>query len=127
MRIANVFEECGFIWYPACCMAYDRRYVVMPDTKDDRPTATVRFGETKREVAMPTGPGGVKRPADVIGCAISVARLSVGLESETLKEPSGRVRSGRSGGAARADILSGERRSEIAKRAAEKRWGKGNV
>lgn len=76
---------------------------------------------------MPSGPRGEKRPADMIGCAISVARLSVGLESETLKEPSGRVRSGQAGGAARAASLSSEERSAISKRGAAKRWGDNDV
>lgn len=71
---------------------------------------------------MPSGPRGEKRPADMIGCAVSVARLSVGLESETLKEPSGRVRSGQAGSRARAEKLTAEQRREIAKKAAGARW-----
>lgn len=74
-------------------------------------------------LAMPSGPRGEKRPADMISCAVQVARLSVGLEDETLKEPSGRVRSGQAGSRARADKLSPERRREIAKKAAGTRWG----
>lgn len=72
---------------------------------------------------MPTGPHGEKRPADVIGAAVKVARLSVGEISETLKEPSGKVRSGRAGARARADALTAEQRSEIAKKATQGRWG----
>lgn len=83
--------------------------------------------EAEWEVAMPAGPGGVKRPADMIGCAVTVARLSVGLEHEALKEPSGRVRSGQAGGAARARKLSSSDRQEIARKGAQKRWGAGNV
>lgn len=71
---------------------------------------------------MPQGPRGEKRPADVIGCAITVARLSVGDADETLKEPSGKVRSGRAGARARADKLTAEGRREIAKKAAGARW-----
>ena len=71
---------------------------------------------------MAAGPQNQKRPADVIGCAVAVARLSVGDDAETLKAPSGRVRSGHAGAKARADSLPAERRSEIARRAASSRW-----
>jgi hypothetical protein len=72
---------------------------------------------------MPTGPRGERRPADVIGGAIMVARLSVGDIAEPLKEPSGRVRSGKAGGPARAASLTPEERRKIAKKAASARWG----
>jgi hypothetical protein len=71
---------------------------------------------------MPRGPKGERRPADVIGCAITVARLSVGESNEPLKEPSGRVRSGQAGAKARAEKLTAEERREIAKKAAGARW-----
>lgn len=73
---------------------------------------------------MPKGPQGQHRPADVIGCAVRVARLSVGLETEELREPSGRVRSGLAGGEARARVLCGADRLAIAQKAAARRWGK---
>ena len=72
---------------------------------------------------MPKGPKGEKRPADVIGCAVQVARLSVGLETEELRELSGRVRSGHAGAKARAESMSKEERSAVAKKAAVARWG----
>jgi hypothetical protein len=72
---------------------------------------------------MPGGPKGEKRPADVIGCAVRVARLSVGLETEELRELSGRVRSGHAGAKARAESMSKEERSAVAKKAAVARWG----
>jgi hypothetical protein len=71
---------------------------------------------------MPKGPQGQKRPADVIGCAVQVARLSVGMETEELREPSGRVRSGFAGAKARAEKLAAEARREISRKAAEARW-----
>ncbi len=71
---------------------------------------------------MPKGPQGQQRPADVIGCAVQVARLSVGLETEELREPSGRVRSGHAGATARAERLTPEARREIATKAVERRW-----
>lgn len=71
---------------------------------------------------MPRGPRGEHRPADVIGCAVSVARLSVGDAHGELKEPSGRERSGHAGAKARAEALTPTERSEIAKKAAAGRW-----
>lgn len=75
---------------------------------------------------MPRGPKGEKRPADVIGAAVHVMRLATGeIEEDKLpddgKNPAA-VALGRKGGTARADNLSPERRSEIAKKAAAKRW-----
>jgi hypothetical protein len=71
---------------------------------------------------MPRGPRGEQRPADVIGNAVMVGRLSVGLEAEELKRPSGRVRSGLAGAKARTENLAPEKRREIAKKAATARW-----
>ena len=71
---------------------------------------------------MPKGPQGQRRPADAIGCAVMVAQLATGEQTEVLKEPSGKVRSGHAGAAARAQKLSGEERSIIAKKAAAERW-----
>lgn len=71
---------------------------------------------------MPRGPRGEQRPADVIGCAIAVARLSVGDTNELAKQPSSKARSGLAGAKARADKLSPEERREIAKKAAGARW-----
>ncbi len=74
---------------------------------------------------MPKGPKGEKRPADVIGNAIKVARIATGEEEET-KTDDGKdkaaVSLGRRGGEARAKKTSPERRSEIAKKAAKSRW-----
>jgi hypothetical protein len=66
---------------------------------------------------MPRGPGGEKRPADMVGAAIMVARLSVGDLDETPQAPSGRVRSGRAGADARARVLPSDERSAIARKA----------
>lgn len=46
---------------------------------------------------MPRGPRGEQRPADFIGCAVAVARLSIGETTEPLKGPSGKVCSGQAG------------------------------
>lgn len=74
---------------------------------------------------MPKGPKGEKRPADVIGNAIKVARLATGEETEELTDDGkdkAAVSLGRRGGRARALKLTKERRSRIAKSAAEARW-----
>ena len=72
---------------------------------------------------MPRGPQGEKRPADVVGCAVTVAKVATGEIEETLSKKSGRVRSGHAGGKARAESLTIDERREIAKKAAAARWG----
>ncbi|QIE54164.1 RNA-binding protein [Pikeienuella piscinae] len=72
---------------------------------------------------MPKGPQGQKRPADVIGNAVLIAKIATGeIEDTTLAAP-GRRKSGLAGGKARAESLSAEQRSEIARKAASARWG----
>ena len=74
---------------------------------------------------MPKGPKGEKRPADVIGTAVKVAKIATG-EIEDQAEDDGKnkaaVELGRKGGQARAAKLSKERRAEIARKAAASRW-----
>lgn len=75
---------------------------------------------------MPKGPKGEKRPADVIGNAVKVMRIAVGDEVEIELKTDQRLRTGgKKGGQNRADILSAQQRSEIARLAAEARWKKG--
>lgn len=75
---------------------------------------------------MPKGPKGEKRPADVIGAAVTVAKIATGeIEDKTDddgKDPAARAL-GKKGGRARADKLTPEKRAEIARKAAAKRWG----
>ena len=77
---------------------------------------------------MPIGPKGEKRPADVIGAAVRVMRIAVGEESDAPMPDSGKdpaaVSMGKRGGAARAAGMTPERRAEIARKAAAKRWEK---
>ena len=70
---------------------------------------------------MPKGPRGEKRPADIVGCAVTVAKIATG-ENEETPVPSGKVRSGRAGAKARADSLTPGQRREIARKAASVRW-----
>lgn len=76
---------------------------------------------------MPTGPRGQKRKADVVGNAVLIARIATG-EAEDMPEDDGKDPAakalGKKGGAARAASMTPERRAEIAKMAAAKRWGK---
>lgn len=71
---------------------------------------------------MPTGPRGERRPADAIGNAVMVARIATGEAEDSLEKKSGKVRSGHAGARARATKLSPEKRQEIARKAATKRW-----
>ena len=75
---------------------------------------------------MPKGPKGEKRPGDVIGAAIKVARVATGEDDDQIeddgKDPAAKAL-GKKGGKARAAKLTPEQRSEIAKKAAAKRWG----
>ena len=74
---------------------------------------------------MPKGPKGEKRPGDVIGAAIKVARIATGEDDDQIeddgKDPAAKAL-GKKGGKARAAKLTPEQRSEIAKKAAAKRW-----
>lgn len=76
---------------------------------------------------MPTGPRGQKRPADVIGNAVRVMRIATGEEVEELdddgKDPAAKAL-GAKGGKKRSENMTPERRTEIARKAAEKRWRK---
>lgn len=71
---------------------------------------------------MPRGPQGQRRPADVIGAAVMIGRIATGEVTENLKAPSGKVKSGRAGAKARAEKLTQEERTAIAKKAAAGRW-----
>lgn len=74
---------------------------------------------------MPKGPRGEKRPADVIGAAVKIMRIATGEElDEREATASAAAQLGKLGGAARAKAMTSERRAEIAKKAAAKRWSK---
>ena len=74
---------------------------------------------------MPKGPKGEKRPADAVGTAIKVAKLATGEIEEDIDDDGkdkAAVELGRKGGKARAAKMTPERRKEIARKAAKKRW-----
>jgi hypothetical protein len=78
---------------------------------------------------MPKGPHGQKRPGDVIGAAIMVAKIATGEIDEAQsaenddKDPIA-VALGKRGGKARAAAMNPEQRKEIARIAAAIRWKK---
>ena len=76
---------------------------------------------------MPKGPQGQKRPADVIGAAVKIAKIAT-REIDDEVDEGGKNKAaqelGRKGGKARASKLTKAQRSEIARKAAEKRWQK---
>ncbi|RIK94250.1 MAG: RNA-binding protein [Proteobacteria bacterium] len=74
---------------------------------------------------MPKGPKGEKRPGDVIGAAVMVARIATGEVKEKTTDDgkdAAAVALGRKGGKARAKAMTPEKRAEIAKKAAHVRW-----
>ncbi|MDP8993404.1 MAG: RNA-binding protein [Pseudomonadota bacterium] len=74
---------------------------------------------------MPKGPRGEKRPADAIGRAVLIGKIATGeVEDERDEVRSAAAELGRRGGKARAEKMSPERRAEIARKAAAKRWSR---
>ena len=72
---------------------------------------------------MPKGPTGQKRPGDVIGTAIKVAKIATGeVEDETMAGKEYAQRGGLKGGVVRAKRLTPTQRREIAQRATQARW-----
>ena len=80
---------------------------------------------------MPTGPKGEKRPADVVGAAIKVAKIATGEIEEDIDRETGKSKAamelGRKGGKARAAKMTPERRKEIARKAALERWAERSI
>ena len=77
---------------------------------------------------MPKGPKGQKRPANVIGNAVTVMKIATGEIEESGQTDDGKskaaVELGRKGGLARAVRLSASKRKRIAKTAARARWSR---
>lgn len=74
---------------------------------------------------MPKGPQGQKRPGDVIGAAIMVAKIATGEVADDADASKDYHRAGgKKGGTARAAKLTPEQMSEIARIAASARWKK---
>ena len=79
---------------------------------------------------MPKGPKGEKRPADVIGNAVMVAKIATGeIEEEfgpegTKPGKDATADLGKPGGTAQANNRTHDQRGESARNAAASRWGK---
>lgn len=75
---------------------------------------------------MPKGPKGQKRPADAVGLAVLIGKIATGevedVPADDGKDPAAKAL-GKKGGKARAASMTPERRAEIARSAAAKRWG----
>jgi len=71
---------------------------------------------------MPKGPQGQRRPADVIGNAVHVARIATGEVQETGYRQPAKRNSGLAGARARVENTTDEQRTEIAHKAATARW-----
>lgn len=75
--------------------------------------------------AIPKGPRGEKRPTDAIGLAVMFSKIATEeIEEAQEATSSAAAQLGSLGGKKRAENLTPERRVEIAKKAAEKRWGR---
>jgi len=74
---------------------------------------------------MPRGPKGERRPADVNARAVMIGKIATG-EIDDAPPNDGKNKAaqelGRKGGQKRAESMSAERRTEIAKKAAKSRW-----
>ncbi|KPP86621.1 MAG: Exotoxin A binding [Rhodobacteraceae bacterium HLUCCO07] len=71
---------------------------------------------------MPKGPQGQKRPADVIGNAVHIAKIATGeIEENTLEQPAKRE-SGLAGTKVRHESTIEVQRAGIARKAANARW-----
>ncbi len=79
-------------------------------------------------MTMAKGPRGERRLADVNARAVMIAMIATG-EIEDITTEDGKnaaaVALGRMGGKARAKSMSPKKRTEIAKKAAARRWAKG--
>ena len=70
---------------------------------------------------MPRGPNGERRPGDVVGCAVTVAKIATGeIEEDLPAHRDIKV----NGGKARAESMTPEERSKLARMAARARWAR---
>jgi hypothetical protein len=80
--------------------------------------------KTWKSRLMPKDPRGAKQPTDPV--AVMVGKIATGkIEDDRRDLSSAAAELGRKGGKKRAENLTPERRKEIARKAAEKRWKKG--
>ncbi len=72
---------------------------------------------------MPKGPRGERRPSDAIGLAVMIGKIATGeIEDEREGLSGAAAQLGSKGGKKRAETMTPQRRSEVARKAAAKRW-----
>jgi len=76
---------------------------------------------------MPKGPARAKAPSGCDRLYITVAKIATGEIEEEEENLSGRIHSGKAGGKARAEKLTKQQRSRIARKAAEARRGQKTI
>ena len=96
-----------------------RETVDVPVDRRDEPS------EARKLLVMSKGPRGERRPADLIGNAVHVAKIATGEIEDTKYEQPNKVRAGRAGGRARSESLSSDERGAIARKAGTARWDRG--
>ena len=96
--------------------------MILARSGSDTGSFTISFS-IKVWARMPKGPQGQKRPADAIGLAVLIGKIATGeIEDEREEASSAAAKLGSLGGKRRAENMTPERRSEIARKAAAKRW-----
>ena len=86
---------------------------------------TIHGGAARRLGALlivPKGPNGERRPADVVGCAVNVARIATDEVEDIGYEKPAKRRGAVARAKARQNNTTPGERSKIARLAAEKRW-----
>ena len=72
-----------------------------------------------KEDTMPRGSNGEKRPRDTVGCAVHVMKIATGeIEEDLPADREAKVAAGK----ARAESMTPEERSKLAKAASRARW-----
>lgn len=76
---------------------------------------------------MPRGPKGEKRHADTVQNAMLIGRIATGEVEDAPGKAPNRAKGGKIGGKVRATKLAPAKRTSIARKAAESRWGNKKV
>jgi hypothetical protein len=82
----------------------------------------LRTSQEREREAMLTGPSGQKRPADVIGTAVTIARIATEGTKDIITQALIKIKGGLAGPAAHSPNLNWGQRTEIAKEAISARW-----
>ena len=82
--------------------------------------------QRRRSALIFEGMARLKRPRDPAQLAKFIVDVATGEVEDTVGKSPNRAKGGKKGGRARADSLTPEQRSKIARAAAQARWKKGN-